>query len=245
MKKFWCDNSFELYNRACVMLNYPEIPFGKFLKEVIKEKDIVADIGCGFGIVSFYIASLCKKVIAIDQDTYALKELEAGMVKRGINNIEILCGIWPDINIEPCDVTVGFYHNKFAHTEEKIDKLLSITKKAGIISCQGPVSRDSFHDDLRNKLGIEANEYYCDNGCYVKGRLEQAGCKVTCENIIHDFGQPVNSFEEATRFLWSQLKVDDEYIVEISKYVQDYIIEKESQMYIPVIRNNCVLIFEK
>lgn len=54
MKKFWPENSYELYKKACMMLNYPEIPFGKFLKEIIKKEDTVADIGCGFGIPSLY-----------------------------------------------------------------------------------------------------------------------------------------------------------------------------------------------
>lgn len=100
MKEFWSENSHELYKRACIMLNYPGVPFGKFLKEIINKDDIVADIGCGFG-------------------------------------------IWPDIDIGVCDVTVGFYHHEFARTEEKIKKLLSITKRAGIVICQGPAKRES------------------------------------------------------------------------------------------------------
>ena len=65
----------EYYKKATSFWNYPEIPYGSALRRMILPTDVVADIGCGIGIVSRYLAPFCRKVIAIDQDETPLTVL--------------------------------------------------------------------------------------------------------------------------------------------------------------------------
>jgi len=106
-------------------------------------------------------------------------------------------------------------------------------------------AEESFREDLARKIGVELRTYGCENDCYLKGRLEESGCMVKCESINHDFGQPVDNLDEASRFLCWQLKLEERYVEKISKYAQDYIIERDGVMYIPIKRNSCVLVFER
>ena len=61
-------SSADYYKKATAFWNYPEVPYGPSLREMILPTDIVADIGCGIGIVSRYLASISRGVIAIDKD---------------------------------------------------------------------------------------------------------------------------------------------------------------------------------
>lgn len=243
MKKFWSEKGYQLYKKATSFWNYPEEPFGPYLKKIIKPTDIVADIGCGFGITSAYLAQFCSKVYAIDQDYFAIQKTKKNARKKQIDNIEAICAVWPEVNIEPCDVVIGLYHYHFAHEVPKIQKLKEITKRAGIISCQGIQERESFHLGLKKRLGLLAGELNCENGCYIRGRLEQAGFKVQCASVFHDFGQPVDSLEEATSFMLDQLKLDKSYTSAVYRLAGDYITIIKGQSIIPIKRYNCLLTY--
>ena len=76
MSTFWTEEKITMYEDACHFLKYPEIPLGRFFKEVIRSDDTVMDIGCGPGVVSLYLASLAKSVTAVDPDEVAIEFLE-------------------------------------------------------------------------------------------------------------------------------------------------------------------------
>lgn len=245
MKNFWSEQRYQQYIKSTSFWNYPEIPFGPFLKKIIKPDDIVADIGCGFGVASVYLAQFCRKVYAIDQDSFALQKVEIAAREKGVNNIETICAVWPNFDLGQYDVIVALYHYHFAHQAEKIAKLKEMTGRAGIISCQGTRERESFHLDLKKRLGLPwtENDINCENGCYVKGRLEQAGFQVKCDTVPHDFGQPVDSIEEAALFMIDQLKLDQSYRSEVQRFAQNNLIKIRGQLVIPIKRFNCLLTY--
>lgn len=245
MKQFWPDFAYDMYKRACDELNYPENPFSKYIKEFIKPEDVVVDIGCGIGVPAMYISKLCTKVIAIDQDKTALDYFNKEITKHDIKNIQTLYGVWPDVKIQPCDVAIAFYAGGISKDRASLVSLLNSVKRGGIITSNGTLVDGGFYKDLADKLGVKPRNHSCNNGCYLRGSLEMQGCKVKCEQITHDFGQPVNNAEEAVKFFSWQLQLDGSYLDKINKIAMNYIIDRNGKLYIPNLRSSCVITFEK
>lgn len=245
MKTPWPSFALEMYERACLELNYPEEPFSEYIKEFIRENDVVADIGCGIGVPAVYISKLCKKVIAIDCNEGSLAYFKKNILQQNIKNIETVLGEWPDVRIEPCDIAVAFFVSKIADNNESMTALLDSVKRGGIITSNGTSVEGGFYKDLAARLGVKPRSFSCENGCYLRGKLEMSGCKVKCGQKAHDFGQPVNDLEEAAKFLCWQLHLNESYLERIQKMAQDYVIKRKGKMYIPKLRSTCVLTFEK
>ncbi len=92
-------------------------------------------------------------------------------------------------------------------------------------------------------LNLKDRQSACVGSCYVRGRLEQAGFEVSCEQIEHDFGQPVDSLEESVAFLRNQLFLDETYEERLKEIAFDYVENVNGQMVLPIKRNNCMLRF--
>lgn len=244
MKTHWPHFAFDMYKRACNELNYPEEPFYKYINEFIRDDDIVADIGCGIGIPALYISKRCKKVIAVDCNEDSLEYFRKEIIKNGIKNIETVYGAWPDVKLEPCDVAVAFYTPAIADNKDSLNALIRSVRRGGIITSNGSLDDGGFYKKLAERLGVKPRSYGCINGCYLRGKLEMSGCKVNCEQIAHEFGQPISNIEEAAKFLCWQLQLDGSYQEPIRKIAKDYVINRGGTMYIPKLRNTCVITFE-
>lgn len=242
----WPDFSYELYERACKELNYPEVPFSKYINEMIQPDDTVLDIGCGIGIPAIYLSRLCKKVIAVDQNKSALDYFHRLIDRAGIRNITAIHASWPEVELEACDVAVSFYTSQIGDSKENFDRLIRSVKRGGIITYIGTTAEDDgFYKGLSDDLGIGGRNQNCRNGCYLKGKLEMAGFHVSCEQVNHEFGQPVNDIDEASKFFCWQLQLDDSYLKPIREIAANYMIQKNEKWYIPKSRSSCVLVFRK
>lgn len=246
MGTFWNEEKIALYEEAAKFLNYPEVPLQKFFKELIRPDDTVMEIGSGPGIVSLYLAPLCKRLIAIDDCKTGCDHLQMTAAERGISNIEVKNMEWPGEGLEPADVTVSLYVYKVFKTMDRVQELLRQTRRAGIMMIAQPGLKGGFPWDLYEKLGIDPDSLNCYNdGCRTAALLEAAGAKVRCERIHHDFGQPVNNLDEAAHFLSRQLKVSGEYFPALREAVEELVETREGRLYIPHKRTNCVVVFEK
>lgn len=236
-------SSIDAYKKAAAYWNYPEVPYGPALRELIGPDDVVADIGCGIGVVSQFMAPLCKQVLAIDKNEEALESLRKDLQEKSIDNVKPIHARWPDAPQEEWDIAVAIYHYHFGYTALEIDTLLRKTRKGGLIVSQGLKERESFHEEVRQELGLQDRITGCVGSCYVRGRLEQAGFKVTCEEMVHDFGQPVDSKAEAIAFLRHQFRLDEGYEDKLSEIALDYVENIDGQMVFPIKRFNCLLRF--
>ena len=238
-------SSAEFYKKATAFWNYPEVPYGPALRGMIRPTDVVADIGCGIGIVSRYLAGLCRRVIAIDRDETALDVLRAELSGEDCGNIEVVHACWPQVQTDDWDVAVAFYHHHFGYTGEEIETLLRKTRRGGIIVNPGIRQREGFCEDLGPEFGITNLQKSCAGGCYVRGRLEQAGFDVTCEEISHDFGQPVDSKEEAVEYAMRQLRLEEHQRPKLEERIMFHAEEVDGQLVLPIKRFNCLLRFTR
>ena len=238
-------SSADYYKKATSFWNYPEVPYGPALKDMIRPTDVVADIGCGIGIVSRYLAGISSKVIAIDKDENTLKVLNQDLHQLDLGNIEVVHARWPDVRTDDWDVAVAFYHHQFGFTGLEIETLRRKTRRCGVIVNQGIRPREGFYEDLGREFGLTDQDNSCVGSCYVKGRLEQAGFRVTCEEIFHDFGQPVDSKAEAAAYAMKQLRLQADQRPRLEEIVLNYVEYVDGQMVLPIKRYNCMLQFSK
>lgn len=237
--------SADYYKKATSFWNYPEVPYGPALRGMILPTDVVADIGCGIGIVSRYLAAIGQRVIAIDKNENALKVLSEDLDGIGPNNIEVVHARWPDIQTEDWDVAVAFYHNRFGSTSPEIKTLLRKTRRSGIVVNQGIRPREGFYEDLGREFGLTEQPESCFGSCYVRGRLEQAGFTVICTEIFHDFGQPVDSKAEAVAYALKQLRLEETQRQCLDEIILNYVEYVDGKMVLPIKRYNCMLKFYK
>ncbi len=237
--------SADYYKKATSFWNYPEVPYGPALRGMVLPTDIVADIGCGIGIVSRYLAAISQSVIAIDKNENALKVLSEDLDRMGPNNIEVVHARWPEVHTEDWDVAVAFYHHRFGSTSAEIETLLRKTRRSGIVVNQGIRPREGFYEDLGREFGLIEQPESCIGSCYVRGRLEQAGFAVTCTEIFHDFGQPVDSQAESVAYAMKQLRLEEQQRQRLSEIVLNYVEYVDGQMVLPIKRYNCMLQFYK
>lgn len=245
MGTFWTEKTLQMYQDACDFLHYPEIPLQKYFAEIIRPDDTVMDIGSGPGAAAIYLSSFCKEVIAVEQDEDACNHLQRRIKAKGIKNIKIINGSWPEVQLKACDVTIMLYvAQKSLLPREKIRALIQSTRRIGISLSTQSGGLD-FRDVLLRRLGLEPKAPRCLNACRTFALLEVEGAKVRCERIEHEFGQPVENLDDAAFFLMNQLHLDNEYLPDVRKAAEEYVEIRRGQLYIPKKLVNCLLIFEK
>lgn len=246
MGTFWNAEKIKLYWEAAELLRYPEVPLGELFQEVVRPDDTVLEIGCGPGVVSLYLAPLCKRLIAVDDCKEGCEYLRRTVKERGISNIDVKNVEWPDESLEPADVTVALYVYKLFRNMERVRELLRLTHRAGIIMIAQPGVKGGYPADLYKELGIDPDEQNCyHDGCRTAALLEAAGAKVRCERVRHDFGQPVDNLEEAAKFLQRQLKVSEELFPKLMEAAEELAEIRGGRLYVPLKRTNCLIVFEK
>lgn len=80
---FWNKERIEKYEEATSLLNYPEIPLKGFFQDIVRPNDTLLEIGSGPGVVSLYLAPLCKHLVAIDSDKVACDYLRNKAEEKG------------------------------------------------------------------------------------------------------------------------------------------------------------------
>ena len=244
--KFWPKDALRWYENACRMFEYPKRQYGTMMSEIIGKEDRVLDLGCGNGAASLLIAPWCKEVIALDQDEEALEQLERRMNQEEVKNVTIKHGIWTPETAVHADVVIALHVHKALRSFENLSLLYQSVNKGGFIAC--PAAADSGSEsfaELKKELRIKPNYAQCENGCYTKGILEGLGARVKCERFTYDFGQPLDSLEEAVRFISWQLRTDEGSNEIIKKYLELYVKPWGDKYVIPMKRQCCGISFIK
>lgn len=83
-------------------------PFFATLRATVRPDDTVLDIGAGAGRYALAIAPYVRKVVALDPSPAMCEALTSAMAERGVSNIDVVRGRWPDDAhlVGPADVTI-------------------------------------------------------------------------------------------------------------------------------------------
>lgn len=246
MGTFWNEERIKSYENAANFLHYPEVPLKEYFEKMIRPEDTVLEIGSGPGVVSTYLAKLCQKLIAIEEDDIACEHIKERAKEQGLTNIEVVNGTWPNIERKAADVSVTLYVYKAFQTFDLVKELLACTHREGMIMITQPGTKGGFMDPLRKRLGLEVPKPSCYNdGCRTAALLEAAGATVHCETIHHEFGQPVDTLDEAAQFMVRHLKLDEDDYPKVREVAVELTEKRKSRWYVPIYRNNCLVMFKK
>ncbi len=246
MAQSWDSQIIDWYERAVLWSDYPRRILGQIFEEEITQSDTVLDAGCGIGAVSLFAAALCRRVIAVDTQLQALQAVREKTEKAGYDNLVTYLGCWPDVDVEQADVTICTYASPVSRTVRGLEKLIDTTKRTGIILT--PFQEIKENDAIKgiaHKLGLQKEYSSCANGCWEKGFLESKGITVECRRLTHDFSQPVNDCEEAWQFLRRQFDAPADFKEKALEEIPAYLQSNNGQLFIPIIRKNCLIVFRK
>ncbi|MBU1600148.1 class I SAM-dependent methyltransferase [bacterium] len=68
----------------------------KMIDSVVKQDDIVLDIGCGTGLGTIYAAKIAEKVIGVDISSDMVEKLKKKIYRKDIKNIDLIVGKFPE-----------------------------------------------------------------------------------------------------------------------------------------------------
>jgi hypothetical protein len=144
------------------------------------------------------------------------------------------------------DVVIALYVAQAMRSFDNLKLLFESAAKGGLIACPAPPANgnEPFYE-LKKELGIALEGKNCDNGCFIKGVMMALGAHVTCEKTVYDLGQPLDSFEEAIRFISWQIGAEDAMTEIVKKYTDSYVIEADGKFLVPIRRQSCVISFMK
>ena len=237
---------YKWYRDACKAFNYPAAPYGSLIRALVAGGDTVLDLGCGIGAASIMVSPWCKEVVALDEDEAALACLQAAARERTISNIVIRHGAWPPAAPLRADVVIALHVSRAMHSPGNLKLVFESARKGGFIACQAPVSRlDEPFRELKEELGITTGYGKCVNGCFVRGGLEASGARVSCEKKVYEFGQPLDTMEEAVRFISWQIGADAAMIGTVEKRAERYAHKSGGGYLVPITRHSCAISFVK
>lgn len=91
----WDEKSMAWYINAVNYQSFHSVVSEMILSK-LPENPVVCDIGCGVGALTMHLAPKCKNVLAMDLNSKPLVYLEEEMLRRGHNNVEVVCGDFDD-----------------------------------------------------------------------------------------------------------------------------------------------------
>jgi len=140
--------------------------YHKFFIDNIDENDVVLDIGCSNGALSYDIAKKAKKVVGIDLNE---KNISFAKERYSKENIEYIWGdALKDLPDEKFDVII--MSNVLEHIENRVEFLRRLREKAATFLIRVPMINRDWITLYKKEMGLE---YRLDKGHFVEYTL---GC---------------------------------------------------------------------
>jgi len=161
--------------------------YHKFFVDNVDKGDVVLDVGCGNGALSYDVAKKAKKVVGIDLNE---KNISFAKERYSEENIEYICGdALKDLPNEKFDVII--MSNVLEHIENRVEFLERLREKAARFLIRVPMINRDWITLYKKEMGLD---YRLDKGHFVEytldgfvKELEKAGLRIQDYSI--QFGE--------------------------------------------------------
>lgn len=157
-----------------------------FIRPSLQGYTSLCDIGCGLGLIDLELSKSIPSITCIDINLQAIEALQKSIAERKIDNIKPLVMDSQDIN-ESFDV---IYISFFGARE--LEAFLPYCKKL-IAVVNKKHQAELYPEKYRTKHKTTAEE--------VEERLQKQGINYALGEASFEFGQPLNSREDAEKFV--------------------------------------------
>ena len=139
--------------------------YHKFFVDNVNADDVVLDVGCGNGALTFDVATKAQKVVGIDMNA---KSISFAKQKYSAVNIDYICGdALRDLPAEKFDVVI--LSNVLEHIENRVEFLEQLSTKTTRFLIRVPMINRDWITLYKKELGLE---YRLDKGHFVEYTVE-------------------------------------------------------------------------
>lgn len=142
--------------------------YHKFFVDNITNNDIVLDIGCGNGALTYHIAKKAKRVVGIDLNGKSIKKAMSCFSRE---NLEYIYGD-ALTNLPGGQFDVIILSNLLEHIAERVDFLNHLKEQTSKFLIRVPMSNRSWLDVYKKELGLE---YRLDKTHFIEYTFESFG----------------------------------------------------------------------
>ena len=161
-------------------------PLMEFVLDRIQADDTVLDIGAGIGRWSIPMATVCRKVTALDAQPRMLEILRANAAAENVANIEAILGDWETAEVAPHD------HVLSSHSAYLSPDILGYARKMERFARKtcNMVMRVPRHDGIIGELSRRIHGTFHDSPNFIVGynALLQAG--IAGHVVMEELGRP-------------------------------------------------------
>ncbi len=183
----WTEESIRWWQRArAYTSHYKEM--AELVLPYLAKEETLFDIGCGLGYIDLELAPHVKQIRAFDIEEKVLQELKKEVEIQQLTNVFTSKENWLKLPDQSCDSLLAC---SFGSMEEYLNDFLRIAKKQVLI-----LKRNRSKFSQKNNKG---KPLYSVAGC--ESYLKENNILFQKVSVYSDFGQPLESLEEAEKFV--------------------------------------------
>lgn len=224
----WTDESIKWWQRAKAYTNHYK-DMAQIILPYLEKDESVYDIGCGLGYIDLELAPHIGQVRCFDIDTKVLSELEKEAASQKVSNLSVTNENWLQFPDQSCDTVLAC---SFGALSEYLDDFLRLARKQVLV--------------LKRNRSKFAQKYYegqpLHSAAGSEAYLKENRIPYEKISVFSDFGQPLESWEEAEKFVrFHRINGDEpaekylEQHLEPGKYGYSYYLSNRKEMSLFVI----------
>ena len=129
-------------------------PIRDFLTARIGPTDTVLDIGAGTGNWAVPLARVARRVTALEPSPAMRAALRETLDREGVTNVDVVDGYWPEMEIEPHDVTLCS-HSMYGVTDLAtfVGRMVDVSRRSCYLLMRAPTADGVMAEAARRVLG--------------------------------------------------------------------------------------------